>query len=619
MDTSSIIFALALLVLVVVLLYYFFYIYPDETSEKKEIPYKLLYEQDKTIVDLLEDISKKYGRYPALKKKVKGRWQTTTYSEYCRNARSFAERLLYYIGPNPHVAILSFNRPEWFCAHLGTLTACGTSIGIYPTATDSNCSYIVNHSCIDVLIVEDSKQLVKFKDVKMPTVRIILVFDHEDVLDNPDDELLGSIKKNNPSLIVIPYINFLTQHIGSITTETVIEIRKPYPEDTATIIYTSGTTGDPKGVVITHKNIIGALKASLRAIQLRSNVNIYMQETYISYLPLNHVAAQMMDVYVPIASVGVVYFAEKDAMKGSLKDTIKEVRPTIFIGVPRIWEKIHEKIVETKEDPQKFINKLFVNNIIIQEMGFDRAKYLISAAAPISKEIKDFFKDLGLEICDVYGMSETTGPISMAVPGCSNGSGVPVLDVKIDRETKEIMVKGESVFKEYYKNKKATEESFHKKGWLKTGDTGYIDRDGSLIVTGRIKDLIITAGGENVSPVPIEESLIAEMNHDQKLFGYAVVIGDQRKFLSVLLVPSKQYNSMKDNEKRDAETTIKKAIEITNKKAPNSTSTVKKYKILDDVTFEVGEFLTPTYKIRRSNISDKFKDVIDKLYEENNE
>jgi long-chain-fatty-acid--CoA ligase ACSBG len=613
METSTIIYIILALAIVIILFYYFWYIRSEDHC-KKDIPYKLLYEQEKTIVDLMKDISKKYGRYPALKKKTKGIWKTISYSEYYDISNNIAEKLLYAVGPHPRVAILSFNRPEWFCTHMGTMISGGVSIGIYPTASPSNCTFITNHSHIDILVIEDAKQLAKFTDVKMPTVKYILVLDPISEVDldegSESENILESIKKLNPNINIVEYETFMNQPLGSGATNTVIEIRKPFPEDIATIIYTSGTTGDPKGAVITHKNIISSIKAGLNAIQSRSNINISVQESYISYLPLNHVAAQMMDIYVPLASVGVVHFAEKDAMKGSLKDTIKEVQPTIFIGVPRIWEKIYEKIKENQEDPQRLINKLFVNKLIIREIGLDKTKYCITAATPMSQEIRDFFKNLGLEICDVYGMTETTGPISMGVPGCSQGVGVPVMDVKIEKETGEITVKGDSVFKEYYKNNSATKESFTSKGWFKTGDTGYVDRDGSLYVTGRIKDLIITAGGENISPVPIEDELMSNLNKDKKYFEYAIVVGDQKKFLSVLLIPTKKYNSLKVSDE-----SIKQSIDVTNKKAPNSASTLKKFVVLEGEVFEIGDLLTPTLKIRRKNICDRYKYQIDALYQ----
>lgn len=669
MEISIILYIILLLVIVIIVCYYLYFMRGSDDDSKKDIPYTLLYEQDNTIIDMFKNISDKYGRYPALRfkpnsysskdnsysskdnsqsaKDKDGSWNTISYSEYYRKTLEFSERLLYFVGPHSRVAILSFNRPEWFYSHIGTMMAGGVSVGIYPTATSDNCSYIVNHSCVDVIVVEDIKQLSKLKDVTMPTVKLILLLDNPNILSkyydyvknkqtddkykiksiksiaSEDDEdtinmkIIDTIKTNNKKLEILSYNIFIEQPIGSYVTHTTIEYGQTFPDDTATIIYTSGTTGDPKGVVITHKNIVETLKLALNALQSRSNISIHIQESFISYLPLNHVAAQMMDIYVPLASVGVVHFADKDALKGSLRDTLKDVRPTIFIGVPRVWEKVYEAIKEKKEDPRKWINKLFVNKLIVQEMGLDRAKFCITAAAPLSSEIKEFFRNLGIELCDVYGMSETTGPISMGVPGCSQGSGVPVMNIKIDPQTGEIMVKGDAVFKEYYKNKDATKEAFTESGWFKTGDIGYVDRDGSLYVTDRIKDLIITAGGENVSPIPIEETLLSELNTDGKLFEYAVLVGDKRKFLSVLLVPVKNVkNSSNTIKSSDIQNKINKAISETNKRAPNNTSTIKKFTVLANETFEIGDCLTPTLKIRRKGIENKYKGQIDKMYEE---
>jgi long-chain-fatty-acid--CoA ligase ACSBG len=616
MEMSTIIYIILMLVVGIILFYYLWYIKTD-IEVNKDIPYNLLYGQDNTIVDLLESISKKYGHYPALKKKVDGKWKIITYAQYYSISLEFAEKLLYSVGPYPRVAILSHNRPEWLSIHMGTMIANGISIGVYPTASSDNCTYITNHACVDMLVVEDTKQLSKFYGVVMPTVKIILVLDeinkNESEADDIMTELMENIKTNNSNLTIIQYNNFINKNIGNFTTHTTINIKKTFPEEIATIIYTSGTTGDPKGVVISHKNIISSLKYGLHAIQSRSNINIYIQERFISYLPLNHVAAQLMDIYVPLASVGIVHFADKDALKnGSLNNIIKEVKPTIFIGVPRIWEKIMEKIKEKKEDPQKLLNRLFVNKIIVKEMGLNNCKYFITAAAPITDETRMFFKDLSIELCDVYGMSETTGPISMSVPGSSKGAGVPVMDIKIDKETNEIMVKGDAVFKEYYKDKQATDNAFNKKGWFKTGDTGHVDRDGSLYITGRIKDLIITSGGENISPIPMEDELLKQLNKDKKYFDYAIVIGDQKKFLSVLLVRTNK--SLLGSKAKNINKVIENAIAETNKKAPNPTSTIKKYIIIENDTFEKNNCLTPTFKIRRSVINDLYKEMINNLY-----
>ena len=591
----------------------------NDDKNKKLVPHELLYENDNTLVSILRCIGKKYTQCPALRykeNKLSTEWTTVSYAEYLKNSEEFAERLLYNIGAHPRTAILSFNRPEWLYSHLGTMIAGGVPIGIYLSSSPEICEYIINHACVEMLVIDNFEQLAKFKNLKIPTIKMILVLDDLSKVDNFDDtqstesDIIKSIKTNNPNLSILSYKSFMCKTIGSERIGASIEFGEISQDDTATIIYTSGTTGDPKGVILTHRNIIELLKASLHSVMTRSNIVLYMQEIFLSYLPLNHIAAQMMDIYVPLASVGTVYFADSDALKGSLKDTLKDVRPTVFIGLPRVWEKIYEKIKEKRKDPSSFTGKLFINNLIVKEIGLDRAKFCISASAPIANTIKVFFKELGIELCDVYGLSETSGPVSMGVPGCSKGVGIPLIDVKIAKDTNEILVRGGTVFKKYYKNPEATSDAFVMKKWFKTGDTGYIDRFGALYITGRIKDLIITSGGENVSPIPIEDMLTKELNKTTTLFEYVVVIGDTRRFVAVLLVPTKNYYKTNETTKL-----IESAIKTVNTKAPNRASTIKKFLVLEGETFEVGECLTPTIKLRRKQINQKYKKQIDHLYD----
>lgn len=628
MKMSIIIPILVIFVILILIVYYFWFI-KNDNDINKDIPYHFLHEHDITIVDLLKKMSENYGRFPAFKYKninknnsTDDEWNIITYYDYYKTSSDLAERILYFLGPHPRIAILSSNRPEWIFMHIGTMMAKGISIGLYPTASSDNCSYVINHSCVDMLVIEDMAQLSKLINIKMPTVKILLILDEFNIKidkkdngkfdeknnNNADDDINENIKNINPNILIIPYKCFIDRTIGNYKTNTTIEIAKPYPEDIATIIYTSGTTGDPKGVVITHKNIISSIKGCVNVIQSNANINIYIQERFISYLPLNHIAAQMLDIYMPLAAVGTVYFADKDALKNSLQRFLKDIKPTIFMGVPRVWEKIMEQIKDKQQNPENLLNKLFGNKIIVKKIGLDKCKFCITAAAPISLQVRTFFNNLGIELCDVYGMSETTGPISMAVPGCSKGVGIPIVDIKIDKKTDEILVRGESIFNAYYKNKNATIEALNK-NWFKTGDTGYIDRDGSLYITGRIKDIIITAGGENISPLPIENLLLQELNAIDKLFDYVVVIGDQRKFLSVLLLPTNKYHDNNDMKK-----IIETAIKNTNNKTPNNTSTIKKYLVLIDERFEINDCLTPTLKIKRKFINDKYKNEIDKLY-----
>jgi long-chain-fatty-acid--CoA ligase ACSBG len=623
MQISTIVFILVLLAIVICIFYYIYYIKSDDTDDKRPIPHELLYEHDKTIVEILRNVATKYQRYPALKYKENKKshiWSTVNYGDYLKNSEEFAEKVLYNIGSHPRTAILSFNRPEWFYSHMGTMIAGGISVGMYPTASSNNCEYIVNHACVELLVIDDFKQLAKFKNLIIPTVKMILILEDPTTVDSFDDttyiggesderDLVESIKNNNPRLSIMSYASFMCKTIGSDRICASIEFGEIDPEDIATIIYTSGISDDPKGVVISHRNIIESLKWILHSIMTRSNIVLYMQELFISYIPLNHIMAQVMDIYMPMVSVGTVYFADRDALKGSLIDTLTDVRPTVFIGIPRIWDKIYEMIKEKREDPSSFVGKLFINGMIAKEIGLDKAKLCISIDAPISDTIKVFFKELGIELCDVYGVSETSGPISMGVPGSSKGSGIPVMDVKIDKVTNEILVRGSTVFKEYYKNPIATSNAFISKKWFKTGDIGHIDRSGALYVTGRIDDIIITSDGKNISPMQIENMLIMEINKTTKIVEYVVVIGNNnRKFISVILVPTKNYNKIKNK-------IIESAIKTVNKKAFDNTIIIKKYLILTGETFEIGDCLTPMMKVVRKQINKKYKLKIDKLHE----
>ena len=615
---STILFVLILLSVIIIILYYFWY--ADRSYlNGEELPENLVNTED-TIISIFEKIKDRYGSYNALRYRqdANSPYRSVSYTNYWINTENFSQRLLYFIGPHPRVAILSYNRPEWFYVHLGTMMSNGVSIGIYPTASSENCGYIIDHSCVDLLVVENIKQLQKLQNAKITTVRLILTLDYLGDSEKANT-LIDQIKTNNPNLDIMTYEMFMTNSIfnevANIDAE--IEVSKPHPEDVATIIYTSGTTGKPKGVVQPHSAIISALNACMYSIKSRSNIDINVGERFVSYLPLNHIAAQMMDIYVPICSIGSVTFADADALKGSLKDTLMDVRPTIFIGVPRVWEKIEEG-VRRQLDGDGFTNVLkrlvSSSKMIKTKIGLDQAKYCITAAAPLSESTRNFFDEIGIELCNVYGMSETCGPISIGVPGSSKGTGVPVMDLKIG-ENDEILVRGASLFKNYYKNKEATRNAFEysnkkkrRRKWFKTGDTGYIDRSGYLHVTGRIKDLIVTAGGENISPIPIEDAIVTELK-ERSLSGlvdHVIVIGNERKFISVIVFAKKDSNKL--------DRAMNEIIKEVNKNAPNSASTVKKRLILTD-KLKIGETLTPTLKVKRMAVDKTFKSHIDRLYE----
>ena len=510
-------------------------------------------------------------------------WNEITYKEYFRNVEAFACSIRNLIGPAINVAIMGFNSPGWFYAHLGCMMNGGISVGLYTTSTRQMCEYIFLNTNIRLLVVDDSTQLEKFIDCDLGKIEMIIYY-------APIDPKL--IKK-----FQIPIIS-----IGSLT-----KFKKitsfPKLTDIATVIYTSGTTGEPKGVSLTHENIMVNLRSMLQIVNIKSSVKFNSNEQFISYLPLNHIAAQMMDIYIPIGLSGTVWFADKNALKSSLQKTLVEVRPTIFVGVPRVWEKITDNI-KSVANP---IVRTVLPSTVIKEIGLQNCKYAVNIAAPISEMSRDYFQSLGITIYDIYGMSETSGPISMSLPSFSkiNSVGIPIMKVKIQKAHKddlagEILVKGRNLFVEYYNNKKAYKDAFRGE-WFKTGDLGYIDNDGYLYVTGRIKELIITSGGENISPLPIENKLKEKLS---KYFTYIIVVGDKRKFLSVLL----NGEISKSNSK-----IIQNAIDEVNSLVDSQASTIKKWTILNS-KFTIGNELTPTLKIRRDFINKKYHKEINKLY-----
>lgn len=547
-----------------------------------------------TILDHLKNVAKEYPHKTALKIKDGKdgniiKWKSVDYLTYYKNVAGFAQSLNYWLGNNINVAILGFNSPGWFYAHLGCMLNGGTPVGLYPTSTSKICKQILDNSDTKVLVVEDDSQLEKFVGMKIPNIQLIIYYAPI------SDKMI-----NKFTMPVLSMGNFMSE-------KNISPFPKTKLKNVATLIYTSGTTGVPKGVMITHKNIMTSIKRILTLIQTKSSISSLSQEDFLSYLPLNHITAQFMDMYIPIITLGKVWFADKNALKTSLKDTLQQVRPTCFVGVPRVWEKIHEQINEgiKKEGIKGQFVHSFMPTKILEKIGLDRCKYALSAGAPLLTSTLYFFETLGLQINDNYGLSETCGPISISVPNFFKpGSvGYPIMGIKIEKDG-EILVKGDNLFTGYYGNKKENSQAFTKDGWFKTGDLGKLDQDGFLYITGRKKDIIVTAGGENISPIPIENEL---SEHLKQYFDNIIVIGDKLKFLSVLLASPKKLPP-------DINKIIETAINETNKLAQSNASTIKKFLIIND-KFSIGNELTPTMKIKRDYIQKKYNSRIVKLYQ----
>jgi long-chain acyl-CoA synthetase len=417
-------------------------------------------------------------------------------------------------------------------------------------------------------------------------------------------------------------------------------------EQLATFIYTSGTTGPPKGVMLSHTNLTFTVEGALEILSPKPS------DCGLSYLPLSHIAEQVFTIHAPISAGYPVYFAESIP---KVADNLKEVQPTIFFGVPRIWEKFHAGITG-KMAEAKGVKKALVNwamgvgykvtllrnqgkapsgflamqynlatKLIFSKLkpavGLGRARMCVTGAAPISQDILEFFAKLDVTVLEVYGQSEDCGPTSFNRPDAvkygSVGRAYPNVTVKI-AEDDEILVQGDNVFMGYYKDQETTDKTLID-GWLHSGDLGRIDDDGFLYIIGRKKDIIITAGGKNITPKNIESSM---KNHG--LVGEAVVIGDRRKYLTALISvdPEAQDDWCKANgistenlhQNQTAIDSIQKHIDEEVNPHLARVEQIKKFRILPrPLSIEDGE-LTPTLKVKRNRVNEHFIDIIEEMY-----
>ena len=382
----------------------------------------------------------------------------------------------------------------------------------------------------------------------------------------------------------LPHLKAIIQYLGKPTAEGVLSweeamnigrqenddaledrLRRLAVNQCCTLIYTSGTTGLPKGVMLNHDNLTWTAYANMMNFDAMLG-----KEVFVSYLPLSHIAAQMCDIYLAISCIATVYFAQPDALKGTLVNTLKEAKPTRFMGVPRVWEKMYEKMMEIgrkttgvkksiatwakaigaetnrRREAQNFTKPggyAIANAVVFKKiraaLGLDRCLLTLSGAAPIAPEVIYYFHSLDVCLTDIYGMSESSGPHTCCFPRAfkvgSVGRTVPGCHTKIlspDRDGNgEICMAGRNVGMGYLLMEDKTHESYDNEGWLHSGDVGRVDEDGFLFITGRIKEIIITAGGENIPPVLIEDTLKGEL----PCISNAMLIGDKRKFLSVIL------------------------------------------------------------------------------------
>ena len=582
------------------------------------------------------------GARTALREKYLGIWRSVSWREYGERAKWIGLGLVSLgLARREVVSILAETVPEWVYADMGTMGAGGVSNGIYPTDSAKQVEYILNDSRSRYLFVEDDEQLDKFLEIRerCPGVRRVIVFDMEGLADFADpqvmslDELLELGRKHEQS------------HPG--LWEELVDGSKA--EELALLVYTSGTTGPPKGAMLSHRNVIFQISNADAFIPLRDG------DEQLAFLPLCHIAERTFTVFLPLRSGAVANFAESIE---TVPENVREVAPHNFFAVPRIWERFYSgiairmkeatwlgraayrwalgvgmKVAELRLEgrtPSPWLEAMYaladflVLDNLKRAIGMHRARYAGTGAAPIAPDLIRWYRALGVDMREVYGQTENCG-LATGMPDRIKlgtvGVAAPRTELKISSEG-EILLRGPHVFMGYLNQPEKTAETL-RGGWLHTGDVGYVDNEGYLKITDRMKDIIITAGGKNITPSEIENQL--------KFSPYisdAVVIGDRRKFLTCLVmidydnvakyaqdhdVPFTDFASL--CRARAITDLIWSEIEKVNQGFAR-VETIKRFRLIEQQLTAEDDELTPTMKLKRKFVNEKYKALIEDMYSE---
>lgn len=578
-----------------------------------------------------------------LRQKEFGIWQSWTWREAGEIVREIANGLISLgLEPEDTVSILSNTKVEWVLIDLAVLSAGAVSNGIYPTDAAAQVEYLCADSGTSILFVENDEQLDKALEARagLPLLRKIIVEDMEGLRDFQD-----------PQVISLAQLREMGRAYGQRHPETIdARLAAIDPSDLAILIYTSGTTGKPKGAMHVHQGLIQALRG------LNTIYPQYESDERMCFLPLCHVAERLWGEFFSVYTGAVLCFVENPE---TVPENMREISPTVMTAVPRIWEKFYsavtiavkdatrmqqrayawsigvgyavaERVLSGKPVPFSLKTKfrlaraLTLNNIR-RFIGIHRARYLNTGAAPISPELIRWYLALGVPMLEVWGMTETGAaatvmPIHGIRPG-TIGLAAHYNEVRLDPATGELLVRGPSIFKGYLNLPDKTAEALDADGWLHTGDVGVVDEDGYFRIVDRMKDIIITAGGKNVTPSEIENEL--------KFSPYiidAVVIGDKRPYLTVIImieqenvekfaqdndVPFSNYASL--TRSPEVQALIQGELDRVNKKFAR-VEQIKKFWLLDVQLSTEDEELTPTMKLKRKLVEKKYSSQIDSLY-----
>jgi long-chain acyl-CoA synthetase len=499
----------------------------------------------KTMVHVLHDQATRRQHRPALWSRKGRTYIPTSWHDYALRVKRFALGL-HALGfrTGSTLPILAFNREEWLVADLAAMALGGVPVGIYTSSSPEQVQYIVDHCEAEFLLVENEQYLPTALAVRqrVPRLRHILVMEAsaaplpEGVLRYADVMARGTHVDEGPYWDAVNAL---------------------HPEGLATLIYTSGTTGHPKGVMLSHHNLVWTAERLARAARMDEDL------VMLSYLPLAHIAEQMLSLHGPVLVGGEVYFARS---LETLPEDLRAARPTMFFGVPRVWEKFKVRIEEgLSQQPaarQKVVDwarrvaferhTLFLRHQrvplalegqyqlarrtvfqpLLAKLGLERTRFFCTGAAPIGRDVLDFFASLDVILREVYGQSEVCGPTTLNTPEATalGTLGRPLLGVEVlIAEDGEILVRGGGVCQGYYKNPDATAQLLQG-GWLHSGDVGHLDSEGYLHITGRKKEILVTAAGKNVAPGPLEDRL-----REHPLVSQAMVVGDGKPFIAALI------------------------------------------------------------------------------------
>ncbi len=599
---------------------------------------------ERTINEVFRNRADKYKDRLAIEKKLGGTWEQATWTQYYERARATGLALVALgLEKGDRVALLSENRLEWLYTDMGVLGVGGCVVPIYATLTDEEVEYVVTNSGSRFMVVENDEQLQKalYSLKQNPGIVKIVVMDEADA-------------KNKPPVVIsfkeLMKIGFEKQKEDPGLFEKIADAVDI--EDLASIVYTSGTTGDPKGAMITHKNIMAVVK-SLDSVEPKY---AFDTDQTVPFLPLSHVFEKIAGHYYGMYVGITASYAE--SLDTILQD-IQEKQPTEILAVPRVLEKVYQRIISQVQEQSSFAQRLFfwaqrvgarrseyrekkkkpslwltikyriaflmVFKKLQQALG-GRVRWMTASGAPTAREIILFFNSAGIMVVEGYGMTECCAPATMSNLSDYRigtvGRPIPGVDIKI-ADDGEILIKGDNVFKGYWKMPEETKNSFTADGYLMSGDIGVFDEYGFLMITDRKKDLIITSGGKNVAPQKIENLFKSD-----PLFTQVIVIGDNRKYLSALVninleqaeqiardkhIPYKDPQELLDNE-----AFLKIVDDHVRKRNENLAryETIKKIRIVKhEFSKESGE-LTATLKVKRRVVQEMYSDMIENMYNE---